>query len=59
MEWLVFQLASIASIPLSSLMASERGRSCRVWTWMAALIGPFAPLALFILGNARRLVRAN
>jgi hypothetical protein len=58
MYWLVLIL-SLASIPLSGEMARERGRSPRVWFWIAAVIGPLAPFALFLLGQARRSAPAN
>jgi hypothetical protein len=34
-------------------MARLRARSSRVWFWIAFLIGPLAPLLLFILGPRR------
>jgi hypothetical protein len=35
-------------------MAKKRGRSVTVWAWVAALVGPFAPLALYFFGNRRK-----
>ena len=52
MTWLVV-IVSIASIPLAGAMARERARSPRLWLWVAAFVGPLAPLALLILGEAR------
>jgi hypothetical protein len=52
MDWLVF-IVSIGSIPLASHMAFERNRSSRIWAWIAVLVGPLAPLALAVLGDAR------
>ena len=53
MSWLIV-IVSIASIPFATAMARERGRSPKVWFWIAFLVGPLAPLALLILGEARR-----
>jgi hypothetical protein len=53
MSWWVFQLLLLATIPLAAEMARERGRSARSWAWTAVLIGPFAPLALAFLGDAK------
>jgi len=58
MSWL-FVIVSIASIPLAGAMARERARSPRVWLWIAALVGPLAPLALLILGKTRRRAPAS
>ena len=52
-------IVSIASIPLAVEMARERGRSSKVWFWIAFLVGPLAPLALLFLGDARRRAPAN
>ncbi|GLH76385.1 hypothetical protein SSBR45G_12930 [Bradyrhizobium sp. SSBR45G] len=54
MAWWIFVIVSIGSIPLASAMAIERNRSARRWLWTAAMVGPLAPLALLILGDARR-----
>lgn len=56
--WIVV-IVSIGSIPLASAMAAERNRSSRWWFWAAVVVGPFAPLALLCLGDARRHVEAN
>ena len=58
MSWLIFIL-SLASIPLSGEMARERERSPTLWFWIAALVGPFAPLLLFLLGQAKRSAPAS
>ena len=34
-----------------SIMAGARGRSAKLWVWVAALVGPLSPLALYALGN--------
>ena len=51
--WL-FVIISIGSIPLAGAMARERNRPSGKWLWIAAAVGPLAPLALLILGNAKR-----
>jgi hypothetical protein len=53
MAWWVFVIVSIASIPLAGEMARERNRSSRRWLWIAIAVGPLAPLALLVLGEAR------
>ena len=58
MWWLIF-IISIASIPLAGVKAQERSRSFRIWLWVAAVVGPIAPLALLILGDAKHSARAN
>ncbi|MET4387261.1 hypothetical protein ABIB73_003016 [Bradyrhizobium sp. F1.4.3] len=52
MMWWLFVVVSIGSIPLAGAMARERNRSFNRWLWMAAAVGPVAPLALLILGDA-------
>jgi hypothetical protein len=50
---------SLASIALADHMARVRGRSPKVWFWIAFLVGPLAPLALFFLGGAKHPTPAN
>src|SRR5262249_33427323 len=57
--WWFILIVSLASIPLSAVMAEERERSPRAWAWVAALVGPFAPLLLLLLGRAKRTAPAN
>jgi hypothetical protein len=57
--WWLFMILSLASIPLSAEMAEERGRSARHWAWIAAMIGPFAPLLLLLFRRRKRAVLAN
>jgi hypothetical protein len=52
MAWWLFVIVSIASIPLAGAMARERNRSPKRWLWIAVAVGPLAPLALAILGEA-------
>ena len=58
MMW-VFLAICFLSIPMASEMARERGRSRRLWLWIALLVGPLAPIALLLLGEARRPISAN
>jgi hypothetical protein len=53
MAWWLFVIVSIASIPLAGAMARERNRSSKTWLGIAVAVGPFAPLALLILGDGR------
>jgi hypothetical protein len=59
MAWWIFVIVSIGSIPIASAMARERNRSSRRWFWTAGMVGPLAPLALLIIGDARRPAQAN
>ena len=51
--WLIIALVSIASMPAAYNMARDRGRSTVVWLDTAMIFGPFALLALLILGKRR------
>jgi hypothetical protein len=53
MAYWLFVIVSIGSIPLAGAMARERNRSSKAWLWAATAIGPLAPLALLILGDAQ------
>jgi hypothetical protein len=53
--WWAILVVSIASIPLAAEMALERDRSPKLWFWIAFIVGPLAPLALLLLGQAKRL----
>ena len=52
-EWWVFVIVSLASIPLAGEMARERNRPSKRWLWIAVAVGPLAPLALLVLGDRR------
>jgi len=52
MDWITL-IVLVASVPLAGAMARARGRSFKTWLWIAVLVGPFAPLALAILGTYR------
>lgn len=59
MTFWVVQLLLLATIPLAAEMARERNRSARAWAWVAVLIGPFAPVALLLVGDAKHAAPAN
>jgi hypothetical protein len=44
-------VAFIASMLLAGRMAHARHRSIKAWVWVAAIVGPFGPLVLYMLGN--------
>jgi MFS family permease len=46
--------ALIASIYLAGRIAERRGRSFKIWAWIAAFIGPFALALLFLFPNLHR-----
>lgn len=50
---------AIGLVPLAGAMARERNRSSRRWLWCAVAVGPLAPLALLILGDAKSPAPAN
>jgi len=43
----------VASIYPAGRIAERRGRSFKVWAWVAAFIGPLAFLPIFLLPNLR------
>jgi Na+/H+ antiporter NhaD/arsenite permease-like protein len=43
----------VASIYPAARIAERRGRSFKVWAWIAVLIGPFALPLVFLLPNLR------
>ena len=47
----ILVLAALTSMLLTGRMAGNRHRSVKAWVWASALIGPFAPLILCLLGN--------
>ncbi len=52
MDWITL-VVFVASIPLAGEMARQRNRASKTWLWVAAAVGPLAPLALLVLGEAR------
>jgi hypothetical protein len=49
--WALIIFATVASMVIAESMARARGRSAKLWVWVAALVGPLSPLALYALGN--------
>ena len=49
--WAFFVLAFVASMLLAGRMARDRHRSIKAWVWIAFIVGPLGPLALYVLGN--------
>ena len=48
-----------ASMLIAARMAQARHRSLKAWVWIAAIVGPFGPLALYLLGErSARIARA-
>jgi len=43
----------LASVPLATEMARERGRSRKLWFWIAFCLGPWAPVVLLGRGDRR------
>ena len=50
--WWILQFLAIASMPAAYDMARDRGRSAKAWLTIAFLLGPFALLALLLLGKS-------
>jgi MFS family permease len=48
----VLIIAAIASIYFAGRLAERRGRSFKVWAWIAAFVGPLA-FVVFLLPNRR------
>jgi hypothetical protein len=48
---IAFVVAFVASMLIAGQMARARNRSIKAWVWIAAIVGPFGPLALYVLGN--------
>jgi H+/gluconate symporter-like permease len=52
--WSIFIfIVFFASVPLATEMARERGRSRKLWFWIAFCVGPLAPIVLLVLGDRR------
>jgi hypothetical protein len=47
-------LIVVGSIYLAGRIAERRGRSFKIWAWIAAFIGPFALPLLFLFPNLHR-----
>jgi MFS family permease len=46
-------LSLIVCTLLSGWIAGRRGRSTRLWYWLGAIFGPFAPVVIALLPPAR------
>jgi len=44
-------LITIVSMVIAENMARSRESSAKVWVWIAAIVGPLSPLALYALGT--------
>ena len=51
-------LLTIGSMRVTGQMALRRHRSTRAWLWVAACVGPLAPLCLYVLGVSGHDARA-
>jgi hypothetical protein len=49
--WALMVLITVASMVVAGRMARARGRSAKVWLWVAAIIGPLGPLALYMFSD--------
>jgi hypothetical protein len=49
--WALLMVGSIGSIYLAGRIAERRGRSFKIWAWIAALIGPLALPLVFLFPN--------
>jgi hypothetical protein len=47
----LLMVGSIISIYLAALIAERRGRSVKIWAWIAAIIGPLAIPLVFLFPN--------
>jgi hypothetical protein len=47
-------LIVVGSIYLAGRIAERRGRSFKIWAWIAAFVGPFALPLLFLFPNLHR-----
>ncbi len=46
-------VASIGSMYLAGRIAERRGRSFKIWAWIAAMIGPLALSLVFLFPDLR------
>jgi hypothetical protein len=53
MWWWLVMFVTLASMRIASQMAFARGRSGRQWIWIAAAVGPFALVAIYLLGTRK------
>jgi hypothetical protein len=50
----LLMICSICSIYLAGRIAERRGRSFKIWAWIAAIIGPLALPLVFLFPNLHR-----
>jgi hypothetical protein len=48
--WLLIVVATLASMRIAAHMAHSRGRSVKASLWVTAILGPIAPLLLYLFG---------
>lgn len=51
MDTIVIAALFVCSIYLAGRIAERRGRSFKVWAWIAAIIGPLALPLVFLFPN--------
>jgi hypothetical protein len=49
--WALLMIGTIISIYLAGRIAERRGRSFKIWAWIAAIIGPLALPLVFLFPN--------
>jgi MFS family permease len=54
MTFALVMIGFIISIYLAGRIAERRGRSFKVWAWIAAVIGPLALPLVFLFPNLHR-----
>jgi MFS family permease len=52
--WTLLTIGLIISVYLAGHIAERRGRSFRVWAWVAVIIGPLALPLIFLFPDLRR-----
>jgi len=53
MTFALLIIGSILSMYLAGRIAEHRGRSFKVWAWIAAIIGPLALPLVYLFPNLR------
>lgn len=49
----VLMVGTVVSMHLAGRMAERRGRSFKIWAWIAAFIGPLALPLVFLFADLR------
>ncbi|MBR1215484.1 hypothetical protein [Bradyrhizobium sp. JYMT SZCCT0180] len=52
--FVLLMIGTVLSIYLAGRLAERRGRSFKVWAWIAAFIGPLALPLVFLFPNLHR-----